>query len=131
MFRIITAALLMLPLLGCFPAPEPVTERNSTLTQGGVQMGLEVGRTTKAEVLEVFGAPNITTRNSSGREVWTYQRSAQVAQSSNQSGYWSILIAGQSGGSSGFASSSRMVTLIIEFDARDVVTDFRSRTSDF
>ena len=122
---------LSLALPGCVPAPQPLTERNSALTQGNVQMNLVVGRTTKAHVLETFGAPNITTRDGSGQEVWTYQRAAQVSQSSSRSGYWTIILAGQDSSASGFESGSRMFTLIIKFDNGDVVTDFRSRTSDF
>lgn len=120
---------LLLP--GCVPPPQPLTERNSALTQGNIQLNLVVGQTTKAEVLETFGAPNITTRDGSGREVWTYQRAAQVSQSSSRSGYWTVILAGQSSSASGFESGSRMITLIIKFDSSDVVTDFRSRTSDF
>lgn len=116
---------------GCVSPPKPLTERNSQLTQGNVQMNLVVGKTTKAEVLENFGSPNITTRDGAGREVWSYQRAAQVSQSSSQSGYWTILLAGQSTTASGFESSSRMLTLIIKFDSNDIVTDFRSRTSNF
>ena len=59
---------LCLVLPGCVPAPQPLTERNAALTQGNIQMHLVVGQTTKAEVLETFGAPNITTRDGSGRE---------------------------------------------------------------
>ena len=120
-----------LAVQGCVRAPQPLTERNSALTQGNVQMNLVVGRTTKAQVLESFGAPNITTRDGSGQEVWTYQRAAQVSQSSSRSGYWTIILAGQGSSASGFESGSRMFTLIVKFDDRDVVTDFRSRTSDF
>jgi hypothetical protein len=116
---------------GCIYPPQPVTSRNSELTQGNVQLHVQVGRTTKAEILENFGAPNITTRDGSGREVWTYQRSGQASQSGSRSGYWTILFAGQSGGTSGFESSSRMITLIIKFDSQDVVRDFKSRTSNF
>jgi len=94
-------------------------------------MNLAVGKTTKAEVLENFGSPNITTRDGAGREVWSYQRSAQVAQSSSQSGYWTVILAGKSTSAAGFESSSRMMTLIIKFDANDIVSDFRSRTSNF
>ena len=94
-------------------------------------MNLIVGQTTKAEILDTFGAPNITTRDGAGREVWTYQRAAQVAQASGQSGYWTIILAGQSSRSSGFESSTSMITLIIKFDQTDVVSDFRSRTSKF
>ena len=118
-------------LTGCMTTPQPLTERNSKLTQGNVQMSIKVGATTKAEIIENFGSPNITTRDGSGKEVWTYQRSAQVAQSSAKAGYWTILLAGQSGNSSGFESSSRMITLIIKFDNKDVVADFKSRTSNF
>tara|TARA_Y100000031_G_C8211835_1_gene381384 strand:- start:1028 stop:1435 length:408 start_codon:yes stop_codon:yes gene_type:complete len=118
-------------LIGCITTPKPITDRNSQLTQGNVQLSIKVGITTKAEVIESFGSPNITTRDGSGKEVWTYQRSAQVAQSSSKSGYWTVLLAGQSGESSGFESSSRMITLIIKFDSNDIVSDFNSRTSNF
>ena len=116
---------------GCVTPPQPVTERNSQLTQGSVQMNLTIGHTTKAQVIESFGSPNITTRDGAGREVWTYQRSAQVSQSSSQSGAWSVILAGKSTEAAGFESTSRMITLIIKFDNNDVVADFKSRTSTF
>ena len=118
-------------LTGCVTAPEPLTKKNSELTQGMVQMNLEVGKTTKADVLETFGAPNITTRDSSGNEVWTYQRQAQVSQSSSSSGFIFVIIAGKSAEASGFETSSKMMTLIIKFDGNDIVTDFKSRESNF
>ena len=118
-------------LTACVTAPEPLTKKNSELTQGMVQMNLEVGKTNKAEVLNTFGGPNITTRDSSGNEVWTYQRAAQISQSSSQSGYWTIIIAGKSGSAASFETSSRMITLIIKFDQNDIVTDFKSRESNF
>ena len=128
--QIIAMVLTVGLLAGCV-TPQP--KQNSPLTQGNVQLNMVVGKTTKAEVLEVFGAPNITTRDGAGREVWTYQRAAQVSQSSEQKGYfiWTLVLVGQSSSASGFESSSRMTTLIIKFDAEDVVTDFRSRTSNF
>lgn len=113
------------------PPPAPLTKQNSALTQGNIQLTMKVGETTKATVLETFGAPNITTRDGAGREVWTYQRAAQVSQSSTNSGYWTLILAGQSSSSSGLESSSRMTTVIIKFDANDVVSDFRSRASTF
>lgn len=94
-------------------------------------MHLVVNETTKAEVLEVFGAPNVTTRDGAGQEVWTFQRQAQVSESSSRSAGWSILLAGSSSSASGFQTSSRMITLIIKFDENDVVSDFRSRASNF
>lgn len=118
-------------LAACVTPPQPVATRNSQLTQGNVQLHLKVGETTKAEVLEVFGAPNITTRDATGKEVWTYQRQAQVTQSSSQSGYWNILLAGSEAKTSGFESTSRMITLIIKFGPDDRVIDFSSREANF
>ena len=118
-------------LSGCMTSTTPLTDKNSELTQGNVQMNLIVGETSKAEVIENFGSPNITTRDASGKEVWTYQRAAQVSQSSSKTGYWNIIIAGQSGSASGFESSSKMITLIIKFDENDIVYDFKSRESNF
>ena len=131
MKKILFVFIFSILLTGCVTAPEPLTKKNSELTQGMVQMNLEVGKTTKADVLETFGAPNITTRDSSGNEVWTYQRQAQVSQSSSSSGFIFVIIAGKSGEASGFENSSKMMTLIIKFDGNDVVTDFKSRESNF
>ncbi len=130
-----------LALAGCVtPQTQPVTERDSALTQGNVQMNLLVGQTTKADVLETFGAPNVTTRDGDGREVWSYQRAARLSQSSSRSGLWNIMLfpgARGAGGavgstsSTGFETASRMMTLIIKFDADDVVADFDSRSATF
>lgn len=105
--------------------------KNSEMTQGNVQLNVKVGMTTKADVLEVFGAPNITTRDGAGQEVWSYQRHATVAKSKEKDSFWTILLVGGSSRASGFSQSSRTMTLIVKFNSDDVVSDFRSRTSDF
>lgn len=116
----------------CAPTPtKPVTTRNSELTHGNVQMNLKVGETMQTEVLEVFGAPNITSIDGSGQEVWTYQRAATVSQSTGSSSYWTILLAGGSRQASGFEQTQRTMTLIIKFNDKKVVSDFRSRSSEF
>lgn len=118
--------------VGCVQAPvKPVATRNSELTHGNVQMNLKVGQTTQAQVLEVFGAPNITTMDGSNQEVWTYQRQATVSQSTTSSSYWTVVLAGGSSGAAGFEQTQRTMTLIIKFDANKVVSDFRSRSSEF
>jgi outer membrane protein assembly factor BamE (lipoprotein component of BamABCDE complex) len=110
---------------------KPVDDRMNTLTQGNVQLNLSVGKTTKLEVLQSFGSPNITTRDASGAEVWSYQRHATVSQSSSSSSYFSIIIGGVGKSADGFSQSSRTATLIIKFDRSDVVSDFQSRMSEF
>ena len=131
MCRILIVFIFSVLLTGCITAPETLTKKNSELTQGMVQLKVQVGKTSKTEILETFGAPNITTRDSSGDEVWTYQRQAQTNQSSSQSGYWTIILAGKTSKASGFETSSRMMTLIIKFDNNEVITDFKSRESNF
>jgi outer membrane protein assembly factor BamE (lipoprotein component of BamABCDE complex) len=125
---------LILLLTFCFTGCKnitPVSDRNSQLTQGNVQMTLKVGVTTKAEVIATFGSPNVTTRDGNGNEVWSYQRSAQVSQSATESGYFTVLLGGFNRGTSGMESTSRMITLIIKFNKEDIVVDFSSRTSNF
>lgn len=123
-------AVMVATLAGC-SKPQPVTTRNSELTHGNVQMNLKVGESTQTDVLEVFGAPNITSIDSTGQEVWTYQRHATVTQSSSRSGYWTIVLAGGGRSSSGYEQTSRTMTLMIKFDENKVVSDFKSRASNF
>ena len=50
--------LISLSILSCqsVSPPEPPTHKNSNLTHGNVQMHIATGVTTKAQILEVFGA---------------------------------------------------------------------------
>ena len=113
----------------CFDATQPVTTTNSSLTQGNVEMSLHPGITSKAEVLEKFGSPNVVTRNGSGREVSTYHRAMQASQKDSLSGFWTLLLVGQLRHQGGFENISKMITLIIKFNSRDIVEDFHSRSS--
>ena len=137
-FRLIGAQALCcvtvcLVLTGCATSsgPNRLSDRNNELTQGNVQLNIQVGVTTKAQVLDVFGAPNITTRNGNGQEVWSYQRAGSTAQNTSSEQAWSVILYGQSRSASGLETSSRMMTLIIKFDPDDIVSDFKSRESNF
>ena len=130
--KIVTSFLAVATLTACAATPvQPLDSGNSQLTQGNVQLNLQTGVTTKAEVLETFGSPNVTTRDGSGREVWSYQRAATATQSTSNANYWTVLLAGGSNKAAGFESTSRMMTLIVKFDSNDVVNDFSSRSSNF
>jgi len=129
---LVTAAAAALIFAACAPVPtKPVETRNSEMTHGNVQMNLKVGETSQTQVLEVFGAPNITSIDGSGQEVWTYQRAATTTQSASSNGYWTILLAGQSQEASGLEQTQRTMTLIIKFNDKKIVADFRSRSSEF
>ena len=115
----------------------------NTLTQGMVQLTLKVGETDQSQVLEAFGAPNITTIDGQGQEVWVYDRQATVTSSSG-SGFSIGMLLGAGGdgvaggGGLGFGSSKskttqsqRSMTLIIKFGSNKKVVDFKSRSSSF
>lgn len=121
---------------------EPADSAN-TLTHGMVQMTVRVGTTTQAEVLEAFGAPNITTIDGQSQEVWVYDRQATVT-SDSSSGFSIGMLIGAGGGGVGgggglgFGSkknkntqSQRTMTLIIKFGPDKRVVDFKSRSSSF
>lgn len=115
----------------------------NTLTHGMVQMTLNVGQTTQAEILENFGGPNITSIDGSGQEMWVYDRHATVT-SDSSSGFSIGMLIGAGGGAVGggaglgfgkkksrSSQSSRSMTLIIKFDKNKIVSDFKSRSSSF
>jgi len=85
------------------------------------------GQTTQNEILEVFGAPNIMTKNKSDNEVWTYDKMS--IETSSSEGYGTIIIGGVSG--SRGSVSTRTFTLIIEFDDNGIVRDYSCRSFAF
>ena len=139
---VITAAALLVSMpLSAKKAAEPSDP--NTLTHGMVQMTLRVGQTTQMEVFDAFGAPNITSVDATGQEVWIYDRHATIT--SDSSGGFSIGL-GIGGGGGGVGAigglgfgkkksrsetSQRTMTLVIKFNDVKVVSDFRSRSSSF
>ena len=85
------------------------------------------GKTIQNEILEIFGSPNIITKNKSGNEVWTYDKVS--VEKSNTEGYGTILIAGIA--QDRYSSSAKTFTLMIEFDENNIVKDYSYRSSAF
>ena len=125
------------------PAISKAREERNSLTHGMVQMTLRVGHTSQMEVLDSFGAPNITTLDGQGREVWVYDRHATVSYDSS-SGFSIGMLVGAGGndvaGGAGLgfgkkksrsSQSSRTMTLVIKFGPDKRVVDFQSRSSSF
>jgi outer membrane protein assembly factor BamE (lipoprotein component of BamABCDE complex) len=110
--------------VGC-SASQPVQKSN--LTYGNVKANVVKGQTTQAEVLQLLGSPNITTKNRDGNEVWTYSRQSFDAESGSFGG--GIILFG---GNQAFSSaSSATFDLILTFDANDVVQDYSVVQSQF
>ena len=117
--------LMMLLFVVSCASVQPVQRGN--LTAGMVKTTIIKGETIQNDILEVFGAPNIITKNKSGNEVWTYEKMSVESGSSVVVGTAIIV----SGAGSRTSSSSRTFTLMIEFDDNDVVKDYRYRSSAF
>jgi len=122
--KIIYFIMFTLLLAGC-ASVKPAQPSN--LTPGMANKTLIKGQTTQNEILTVFGAPNIITRNKSGNEVWTYDKASIEAGSSSV--YATILVVGGVG--SRAQSSAKTFTLMIEFDDKNVVKDFSYRSASF
>jgi hypothetical protein len=124
-------------------AVDAAADTPNTLTHGMAQMTLHVGTTTQSEVLETFGAPNITTLDAQGQEVWVYDRQATVSSSGSSGFSIGMLLGGGGGGVGGGGGlgfgkrkhkteqTQRTMTLIIKFGPDKKVTDFKSRSSSF
>jgi hypothetical protein len=120
-------------LEGCQSAPPASSAQfgPNNLTHGAVQLKLQKGVTSQNDVIEAFGAPNISTIDGDGREVWTYRRHATVTTSSGSTAYFNVLVFGtQSSGGEG-SQSTQSMTLVIKFGADKKVSDFQSMASSF
>lgn len=105
-------------LLSCtaYKYGEGETTQKSNLTFGVVKSKIIKGSTTQAEILQIFGSPNLTTKNKSNNEVWSYNKMNVQEKAGN-----TYTFGGQKASSS---SVSQSFDLIITFDTKDIVTDY-------
>ena len=141
MKNFIIAIISIMIMFNCAP-PEPIiievpVEKDDKLTLGKVQSQIKKGMN-QTEVLEVLGSPNIVTKNSSGNEVWTYDKIGTSQSSSNEAsatygksqlgrGFWAFLFGGTTNSvqsSSDIDTESKSLTVIITYNTEKVVSDF-------
>jgi len=114
---------------GCYTNPRPGNEsEKSNLTVGMVKTQIIKGETNQAEILEIFGAPNIITKNRDNDEVWNYNRMSFDTASSSAgilAIFWTGNVAGAGGASKAASTATtKSFDLILIFDENDVVTDY-------
>lgn len=153
-----SAAIIIIFLLfanGCVKAKVPdlpySNRQKSNLTAAMVKKYVKVGTVSQNDILSVFGAPNIMTRDREGHEVWTYDRQSMASSSEiaawNAGGTGAAMAGGLAGeavvgggavlgGSAGKRStagqvSSATFTLMISFDDNEIVSDYRMRATQF
>lgn len=125
--KIVTGVLSLILLCSCATAPTTQSVyKESALTPGMTKMYIKKGETTQAQVIEIFGPPNIVTHRDD-LDIWTYDKISREI--SNSGGYLTILLAGGSTNKS--VSRSRSIMLIVYFDQNEIVKDYRLNATQF
>lgn len=107
--------------VGCVTMPkEEQTAQQSNLTFAVVKSKIIKGQTTQAEILTIFGSPNIATKNRDNDEVWNYSRMSYKEASGSEG--TSFIFFGSTHAMSTATTAS--FDLIIIFDNNDVVKDY-------
>ncbi len=131
-FPLIAACVACVAVSGCLAGGR------SNLTPGSAKRHLRPGVTHQAEVVQVFGPPNIVTFRDGG-EMWVYDKvSSHQANSAFAIGGMGggIATAGAGGGLIGFGASGSSrsettVMLIVYYDQNDVVADYKFTQTKF
>ncbi len=115
-------AVLIMLAAGCASTPPGP----SNLTPGMAKRVIMKGETTQAEVIEVFGPPDLVTHRDD-MQIWTWDKIRQDIKQSND--YLALLVYGRQGHKTSSSSTSTM--LIVYFDGADVVQDYRMISTRF
>lgn len=113
--------------------PNPSPEPSNKITLGTVQTKIRKGMS-QAEVLQVLGSPNIVTKNSQSREVWTYDKigssqstgaTVNYGKSTLGQGFLAFLFGGTtSTATTSTTNETKSLTVIITFNESKNVLDF-------
>lgn len=120
-----------LTFIGCSNNDMIVPEQKSNLTVGIIKKEIIKGQTTQNDIITLFGAPNIITTNSSGNEVWNYSKSSYQAGAERENSGWSLLLLGSSKSSVISNASTASMDLIIIFNSKGIVEDYKVISSAF
>jgi len=138
------------------PAPTPASApaagepdvSSSKLSYGMIKSRLKKGVTTQAEIISLFGAPNIVTKNSSKNEVWVYSKQSATSSSTSNGtadveaqarlksffGFYAAEDArakAQTSQQTRTTSSVSSIDLIVTYDSNDVMIDYSVVASQF
>lgn len=129
-------------LMACAYQPPSSDTRPSALTPGMAKKHIVIGKTSQAEVLEIFGPPDLVTKSGPG-EMWGYDKvSREVAYSTFSLGAGVLggglpggaLIGGVAGAgvSSGqVQQSTTTLFLLVYFNDANVVIDYKLSATKF
>lgn len=112
--------------------------RPSNVTPGMAKMHIQPGLTSQAEVVEIFGPPNVVTRRD-GADMWVYDKVSSTTASNafGLGGAWAGGggsgggVLGGAGGRGTTTRSETTVMLIVYFDPNDLVSDYKITQTKF
>lgn len=115
--------------------PQPATRDNAAtkITPATISM-IEQGRSTRNDVIELLGPPNIITQSSNGGEIWHFSKMSteSTSQSANAgTGLLPGLIVSGKQTSAFSTSSSKTTNLQITFSKNGIVESYKSVSSQF
>lgn len=108
----------ILIIIGCATYPETQPKQKSNLTVGTVKSQIVKGETTQAQILQLFGAPNLVTLNKNENEVWNYNRMSFDSMGANASMFLGF------GSKAITTSTTSSFDLILIFDDKDIVINY-------
>ena len=125
MNKIIIISLTSIILFSC-AANKPDDSNNLTL--GTVQSKISKGQS-QSSVMDILGSPNIVTKDSQGREVWTYDRISSENDASSSFLFYILnpiwwFTGGGTKNKSSSSASSKSLTVLITFDDNKNVLDY-------
>ena len=131
----------MIFTLGCTSSEKPFFNKeynvqNDPLSYGNVKAKVKTGITTQNEIMNLFGAPNITTINSDGKEVWMYDRISSQSHSEGWSEarrfsiYFGFDLKNYNESTTN-TRSTRTLIVIITFNKENKVETYSARSTQF
>jgi len=117
--------------------------QETSLSYGAIKKYLKIGVTTQADILKLFGSPNNMTTSSSGNEIWVYDKVRTELSTSAEKGTAGGIIGGGIGIGSGgvgaaaggsksksttnLVSTTNTLTVIMEFNEKNILIDYSAR----
>ena len=117
--------------------------QETSLSYGAIKKYLKIGVTTQADILKLFGSPNNMTTSSSGNEIWVYDKVRTELSTTAEKGTAGGIIGGGIGiGSGGVGaavggsesksktnviSTTNTLTVIMEFNEKNILIDYSAR----
>ncbi|MGL4997491.1 MAG: hypothetical protein ACRC6A_02755 [Fusobacteriaceae bacterium] len=119
MKKIIFCIMISLSVIGCSRTQINVVEQTqkSNLTMGMIKSKVIKGQTNQTEILQLFGSPNLMTKNRSDNEVWSYNKMSTR-------GFYEY-------GSAIQSTSSSTFDFIVTFNKKDIVVDYSVISNNF